>query len=192
MYNSRVKSRKIKKLLSYMTNIFKFKSVSISKAKQTALIWVLVWYLSLFLNWINGASKNFDYNAFNGITWFSWIIIFILLTILLFIILSTNSKEKFKITSNISFDDYKIIKAFSIIIILLSINSLYTIIWLNTFSSDISYWIWVIVSFVSAIVIFISSFTIKKDTTNNKNFYLNDSANEESEIEEKNNMKLPF
>ena len=192
MYNSRVKNRKIKKILNYLINIFKFKSVSISKAKQTALVWIFTWYLSLFLNWINSSIKNFNSNVFNEITWFSWVVIFILLTILLFIILSTNSKERLKITSNISFDDYKIIKAFSIIIILLSLNSLYAIIWLNIFSSDISYWIWVIVSFASAIVILISSFAVKKDTTSNKNFYLNDSTNEKVEIEEKNNMKLPF
>lgn len=192
MYKSRVKNRKLKKIILYFINIFKIKSASLSKAKQTALVWIFIWYISLFFNWINSNNWNFKTNAFNNITWFSAFIIFILLSILLFIIISTNKKEKIKITSNISFKDYNIISISSIFIIILSINCLFIINWLAYFSADLYYGKWIIMTIVSAIVILWTSFYIKNDSNHSKNFYLNDSEEQDLEVREKNNMKLPF
>ncbi len=188
MHNSRARLRKMKNLFSRILNTIKFKIEAFSFSKIIILVWVLIWYSSLFMTHIN----NLYSNIFNKITFISSIIIIILLTIVLFLLFSYNKKEKIKKSANIIFRDYIIIIFISIILFIISINNLWVIIWLETFNSWVGYWSWVIMIIISSIFIFIWWFLLKNEYYLTKNIYLNDSPEQKIQETEKNNTKLPF
>jgi hypothetical protein len=192
MYNSRIKTKKMQNFLKKVINNIKFKIESFSFAKIVILVWTLMWYISLFMKWINSENKHLTSNIFNSITYTSSIILIILLSIILFLLFSFNKKEKIKKTTSIIFRDYVIIVFISIIIFILSINNLGVIIWLQSFSSEISYWAWVVTLIISSIFIFLWALILKKEHYCPNNIYLNDSKEQIIENSEKNNIKLPF
>jgi len=192
MQRSRVNGRKIKAFFTNISNNIKFKIESFSFAKIIILVWVLLWYISLFMKWINSENKIFISNIFNNITYVSSIILIILLSIILFLLFSINKKEKIKKSTSIVFRDYIIIIFISIIIFILAINNLWVIIWLQTFSSEVYYWNWIITMITSAIFIFTWWFLLKNEHYSWDNIYLNDSKEQKSENSEINNTKLPF
>jgi hypothetical protein len=192
MQRSRINSRKIKTFFTNISNNIKFKIESFSFAKIVILVWVLLWYISLFMRWINSENKVFISNIFNNITYISSIIFIISLSIVLFLLFSINKKEKIKKSTSIVFRDYIIIIFISIVIFILAINNLWVIIWLQTFSSEVYYWNWVITMITSAVFIFTWWFLLKNEHYSWDNIYLNDSKEQKSENSEVNNTKLPF
>lgn len=192
MYNSRVKSRKTKKILLSIASILKFKTSNFSRDKQLGLIWVIIWVISLFLNWIHSPLITVNSGAFNWVTGVNWIIICLTLMFLIFVLFSTNKKEKFKLTTNISFKDSSLIVSLWLLIIILSLSSLYTINWLKIFSSEVFYWKWIIFSLISWILIIISWILTKWEYDKNQKIFLNDSEDNTSNEASKDNMKLPF
>ena len=192
MHNSRAKYRKIKNIFSGILNTIKFKIEAFSFSKIIILVWIIIWYCSLFMTHINSIEKDLISNIFNRITFISAIIIILLLSIILFLLFSYNKKEKIKKSANIIFRDYIIIIFISIILFLISINNLWVIIGLETFNSWISYWSWVIMIIISSIFIFIWWFLLKNEYYLTKNIYLNDSNEQKNQNIEKNNTKLPF
>ena len=188
MHNSRAKYRKIKYIFSKSLNTIKFKIEAFSFSKIIILVWVIIWYLSLFMTHINWLYSN----IFNRITFISSIIIILLLTIVVFLLFSYNKKEKIKKSANIIFRDYIIILFISILLFVISINNLWVITGLETFDSSLSYWSWVIMIIISSIFIFIWGFLLKNEYYLTKNIYLNDSKEQKSQDIEKNNTKLPF
>jgi hypothetical protein len=192
MQKSRINSRKIRNFFIKISNNIRFKIESFSFAKIVILVWVLLWYSSLFMKWIDSENKIFISNIFNNITYISSIIFIISLSIILFLLFSINKKEKIKKSTSIVFRDYIIIIFISIIIFTLSINNLWVIIWLDIFSSEVFYWNWVIILIMSSIFIFIWWFLLKNEHYSWDNIYLNDSNEQKSENSEINNTKLPF
>jgi hypothetical protein len=79
----------------------------------------------------------------------------------------------------------------SILLFIVSLNNLFVIKWLTTFSSEISIWNWAILLFFSSIVIQIWSILLKNEYNTKQNIILNDSQKIQ-EIDEKKSMKLPF
>jgi len=191
MYNSRVKNRKIKKLAWNFANMMKFKTTNFSSAAKTTFVWVIVWMISLSINWI---SENQAINtwAFNKITWINALFILICLFLSAFIIFSTNKKERLKMFLNISFKDTPILKKLWWLIIILSVSSLYSIVWLSTFSSEIEYSSWIILSISSWIIIFYSWYITKKQELDNTRLYFQDTDDGSITKEKEDNMKLPF
>lgn len=191
MYNSRTKYRKIRIISNKILNILRFKLESFSFSKIVILVWVVLSYLSLFLTWISSNNEELQSNIFNKITFNSSIIIIIISSIILFLLFSYNKKEKIKKSTNIIFRDYIIISFLSIIMFLLSINNLWVIIWLKTFSSEITYWNWIIINIIASIFLLVWAILSKNDQYSKNNIYINDSLEEESNKIE-NNTKLPF
>lgn len=191
MYNSRVKNRKIKKLAWNFANMMKFKTTNFSSAAKTTFVWVIVWMISLSINWI---SENQAINtwAFNKITWINALFILICLFLSAFIIFSTKKKERLKMFLNISFKDAPILKKLWWLIIILSISSIYSIVWLSTFSSEIEYSSWIILSISSWIIIFYSWYITKKQELDNTRLYFQDTDDGSITKEKEDNMKLPF
>jgi hypothetical protein len=191
MYNSRVKNRKIKRFLIKLVNLTKFKTISFCINKKIILISVILWYASLFLNWIKITEDNTIsyFNSFNKINIFNSSIIFIILTIILFILFSSTKKEKLKLFTHFNLKDWALLTLLNLIIILLSISSLSTIIWLKIFYLNINYDSWVIFAIISWILWLFASLRLKKES-NNK-IILNES-DDDTKIVDNNNMKLPI
>lgn len=87
----------------------------------------------------------------------------------------------------------------SIFIFYTSIHSILVILWLQTFTQNVSYDSWVILAITWSIIILIWSVQIKRDTKKNTAWvYLNKQQDSEQrnieghQEEVKNNMKLPF
>lgn len=192
MHNSRAKYREIKNFSRKITNMIKYKIEAFSFAKIVILVWVIIWFISLFLTWIKSNDTNISWNVFNKITLNSWIIISILLFIILFLLFSYNKKEKIKKSANIIFRDYIIIIFISIILLVSEINNIWVILWLEIFNSGITYWNWIIIEIISTIFLFIWWFLLKNEYYWANNIYINDSREIKKDFEEKNNTKLPF
>jgi len=192
MQNSRAKYREIKNFSRKLINTIKFKIEAFSFAKIVILVWVIVWFASLFMTWIKSNDTIIISNVFNKITFTSWVIISISLIIILFLLFSYNKKEKIKKSANIIFRDYIIIIYISIILFILWINNLWVVNWLKTFSSWVTYWNWVIIQIISSIFLFIWWFILKNEYFSLNNIYLNDSLDQKQEQTEVNNTKLPF
>jgi len=173
----------------------KFKTTNFSFSSNTTLIWIIVWIISLFVNWI---SENEEVStwAFNEITWINAFFITLCLSLSVFIIFSTAKKERLKMFLNISFKDTDVLKKIWLIIFILSICSFYNIRWLSTFSSEIRYSHWVTLSILSWIIIFYSWYVSTKQWFDNNRVYFQDVDNGNNIVtkskEVKDNMKLPF
>ncbi len=171
----------------------KFKSINLTFSKQLVLSWSLIWFISLFLPWIQD-NKNWDvWNSFNSISWNIGYLLIILLFFTLFVSLSTNYKEKLKLYSDLSIKNHFIVITVWAFIISFSVILLSFANWLSLFFENISYWKWVILLMTSWIIILIWWFIIKKE------YYSEDSEiilNKFNKDREKNkiedNMKLPF
>ena len=190
MHNSRTNIRKLKNTLNSFLNTIKFKIEAFSFSKIVILVWVVIWYISLFMNHISW--DDLYSNIFNKITFTSAIIIIIVLTVILFLLFSYNKKEKIKKSANVIFRDYIIIIFLSLILFTLEINNLWIILWLKTFNTNLTYWNWVVMLIVSSIFLFIWAILLKNEYHVWKNIYMNDSPEQKLEEIEKNNTKLPF
>ena len=191
MYNSRVKNRKLKTILIKIVNLTKFKTNNFDFNKKTILLSIILWYISLFLNWI--IIKDNDvisyFNSFNKITIFNSITIFTILTISLFVLFSAKKKEKIKIVTHIQVNDNILLITINFLIIILSVSSIFTISWLNIFYKNINYWQWVILTIISWIIWIIASIRLKH--SKNTKIIINESEDKDNIIDN-NNMKLPI
>ena len=176
----------------FLKNI-KFKITNLTLSKQIIIIWVIIWIVSLYYPWINDTIKMISWNSFYSLTWNIWYLLIILFFVPIFIIFSTNYKEKIKLYSDLSVKNHFIIITLWFIIIGFSIISLSFINWLHTFFENIYYWKWVILSMTSWFIILIWWLLLRKE------YYLDSSEiilNKLNDNREKNksddNMKLPF
>lgn len=192
MQNSRIQNRKFKRHLKSIFNYFKLRTINFNSSKKVALIWTITVFISLFLKWTNSSDSNLIFNWLSGINIWTWTIIILLSIFLIFLLFSNNKKEKIKQTSNLMIKDYKIINIIWIILLILSINSIYIIKSLYIFSNDIDYWNWIIFTIIWSLFIIYSSFMLKKENKKENNLYLNDSEEDIEKVNKKNNMKLPF
>ncbi len=191
MYNSRVKNRKLKTILIKIVNLTKFKTNNFDFNKKTILLSIILWYISLFLNWI--IIKDNDvisyFNSFNKITIFNSITILTILTISLFVLFSAKKKEKIKIVTHFQINDNILLITINLLIIILSVSSIFTISWLNIFYKNINYWQWVILTIISWIIWIIASIRVKQNK--NTKIIINESDDKDNIIDN-NNMKLPI
>jgi len=192
-YRERSTQRKIKNRFINIIDLFKFKSLNLTLPKKIILVWAILNIISLFLPWVVDTKKNIPWNSFNSISWNIWYLLFIIIFIALFIIFSTNYKEKLKLYSNISFKNHFIIINTWIFILSFSIISLSFINWLQTYFESITYGQWTILSMTSWIVILIWGLLLRKEYKKENSEIIFDKINSQNEvIPNKNNMKLPF
>lgn len=179
--------------ISLSISRFKFKSINISFSKQMVIIWTIIWIFSLFLPWIKDIEIWTTWNSFYSLTWNIWFLLIIILSLTIFVTLSTNYKEKIKLYSDFSLKNHYIIIISWIFIISFSILTLNFINWLHTFFENIIYDRWVILSLTSWIIIFISWIFVRKEYYSNSSEIILDKLNEDRQIIKKEgNMKLPF
>jgi hypothetical protein len=184
---------KIKNELNKLINNFNFKSLNLTLSKQMVLVWCLFWYLSLFLPWIVDNKLSESWNSFYSLSWNIWFLLMVILFLPVFVIFSTDYKEKLKLYSDLTLKNHFIIITSWFFVISFSIISLSFVNGLNTFFESTTYWKWVILSLTSWFIILIWWLIIRKEYYNNSSeIILNKLNQNREEAKEKDNMKLPF
>lgn len=199
-YTNNAKNRRLKRKFTKIINFLKFSWLNLNTAQKLSIIWIIIWFISLFLNWINSVDNTIIWNVFNKTLWITWYIFIIIYIIILSIILSKNKVVIVKNILNIGLKNSLLIIILSFFSLLLVINSAYIINWLSTFKEWIYFWNWVIFSIISSIFLILWSIIEIRSKENIWIFtkdYEDDYENiinkrDENIIDEKNNMKLPF
>lgn len=206
-YLTNSKNRKIKYNFNIFFNRISFNFLNLTTSKKITLIWIIISFISLFLNWFtlefNTVIKN---NAFSLNVWYIWYIVIIMILILSFLLLSNINKEKIKSKINIIFYDYTIIIFFGIIIFLLTLVIFNAIRWFTLFFQNITIWNGIVFELIWAIFIifwWVLSYKENKEELLHKLFVENNQLNQDSDLEEykniiwnkwnnKKNMSLPI
>ena len=190
--NRTTKNKKINEIKSFINN-FKFKSFNLTFSKQLVLLWAIIWYISLFMPWIIDIDKWMSWNSFYSLTWNIWFLLIIILSLPIFVSLSTSYKEKLKLYSDLSLKNHFIIITSWIFIISFSIITLSFVNWLHTFFENTIYWNGVILCMTSWIIILLWWFMIRKEYYSDSSEIILSKLNQNREkIKEEDNMKLPF
>lgn len=198
-YKISAKNRRLKRTLLNIISVLKFESLNIETPKKIVLFWVIIWILSLFLNWTESSiDQKYIWNAFKSILGIVWYLLLILNIKTLFIIFNEKMKENMKTFFNFNAKDGVIIVFLWAFWLFLTINTIFIIENFSYFTDGILIWKWIILSIVWYIFIVFWWFLMLKSKTktgiyidggeNNENIKENMILNED----DKNNMKLPF
>lgn len=191
--NKNLNKNNLKNEITCFFNNTKFKSLNLTLSKKITLLWVLIWFISLFLPWINDLEKMISWNSFYSLTWNIGFILFFVLLLPIFIIFSTNYKEKIKLYSDLSVKNHFIIITAWFIVISFSIVSLSFINGLHTFFENIYYWKWVILCMTSWFIILFWWIMLRKDYySDSSEIILNKLNQNRKKHKKEDNMKLPF
>lgn len=196
-YKISAKNRRLKRTLLGIIGILKFESFNIEAPKKLVLFWVIIWFISLFMNWTESTNLNHIWNSFKSILWLTWYILFIINIKIFFIIFSKTLKELMKSYFNFNIKDWIIIIFLWVFWLFFTINSLFVIQNFSYFTDGILIWKWVIVSIIWYIFIIIWWIWLMNLKTNTS-IYIewfeetdNDKHWDKDDLS-KNNMKLPF
>ena len=153
-YSINSKNRKLKYKVQLVLNRMSFNFLNLSASQKITLIWVIISLVSLFMKWFTiNYEKMTTYSSFSINAWYVWYMIFILLWILTFLILSNTNKEKFKSKTNLVFHDHTITIFFWIIIFLLTLAIFNSIRWFTLSFQYITIWNWIIFELIWSIFI---------------------------------------
>lgn len=185
--------KKKKDVRKFFIKNFKFKSLNLSFSKQLILLWSLIWFISLFMPWIKDLNEWKTWNAFYPLTWNIGFLLIIILTIPIFVTLSTSYKEKIKLYSDLSLKNHFMIITSWFFVISFSIITLSFVNGLHTFFENTFYWNWVILCMTSWFIILFWWLMVRKEYySSNSEIILNKLNYNREKIKEKDNMKLPF
>lgn len=195
-YKVSAKNRKLKRTLVNIISILKFESLNITTAHKISLVWVVLSMIWLFINWIDSFDGKIVWNWFDTLLWITWYILFILNIKILFIILNSKQKEMIKNFFNFNAKDGVLIVMMAAFWLFFTINSIFVIENFSFFQEWIVIWKWLILSIIWYIFWILWGFLILKSKTIN-NIYVDSKEeylenNQENNIENENNMKLPF
>lgn len=186
------KNKLLQSLTNFINNV-NFKSLNLSPPKQITLISCIIWYVSLFMDWIVNTDSKINLNSFHSLTWNIWFLLIIIFTLPIFVIFSTNYKEKIKLYSDLSLKNHFIIITSWFFILSFSVISLSFVKWLSMISDNYNFWSWVILSMTVWFFILFWWFFIRKEYyENSSEIILNRFNQNKDEAKEKDNMKLPF
>lgn len=196
-YKISAKNRKLKRTILNIISILKFESLNIETPKKIVLFWVIIWVLSLFLNWTDSLDQKHIWNSFKSILWITWYLLLIINVKIIFLILNQKMKELIKFFFNFNAKDGVMIVFLWVFWLFLSINSIFIIENFNYFTTGIFTGKWVILSIVWYIFITIWWALMLKTRTKTSVYIDGDNEsnwNENKDINEidKSNMKLPF
>jgi len=194
-YQNRTKGRKLKKTLTNSMSIFKFRSMQTSNAEKVIIFWIALVFLSLFIPWVNSIEWSLQANSFSNLTGRSGIILLVIVILLFFMIFSKQRKEKIKMIWNLHFRNYLLWIVWWLFISISALSSLSYISWLQTFSSDIIYGQWPVISLVGWIIVIAWAFMLKTEENSGiENIFTEEKNENKNKInkKQKDNMKLPF
>jgi len=186
-------TNKLKDEILCIFNNTKFKSINLTISKKIVLLWIIIWFVSLYFPWIKDVSKYISWNSFYSLSWNIWFILILVLLLPIFIIFSTNYKEKLKLYSDLSIKNHFLVITTGFLVISFSIISLSFINWLHTFFENIIYWKWVILCMTAWFIILIWWIMMRKEYYSDSSEIILNKLNQDREkLKEEDNMKLPF
>lgn len=198
-YRTSAKNRKMKAKLFVLIKMMRFRAINSSLSNKIILTWIMANVASLFLTWVESDTwtGNLSYNSFGLLLGYIGYIILLFDLFIIFVVVSNDKKELFKLNTSLTFRDYNVILMFSFLILLITFVALNFIKWLNVFSQSIIYWKWLIYSFAWWVIAFFWWVTMYYENKKNlENLYIENShkieEDEVIQIDNKNNMKLPF
>jgi hypothetical protein len=193
-YRQRWKQRKLKQTVIRTLQLFQFKSENLSFAGKIVLFWSIVMLASLFFPWVvDTGESSLQWNAFTTLVWNLGFPLLFLFFVIIFLLFSQTKKERLKLHTNISFQNYAILLNIGLFVVLSGIISLSFINGLKTFEDTLIYGNGIILSICSGIILCYGSILLRKEYKNsNIETFISDTWELKERIIPKNNMKLPF
>lgn len=190
---TRKNKNETKNQFNNLINNIKFKSTNLTISKKIILLWVIISFISLFLPWVKDVEKLISWNSFYSLSWNIGYLLILILIMPIFIIFSTNYKEKIKLYSDLSVKNHFIVITTWFIVVSFSIISLSFINWLHTFFENIFYWNWVILCMTWWFILLFWWFILRKEYySDSSEIILNKLTQNREKLKEEDNMKLPF
>ncbi|MDP2090263.1 MAG: hypothetical protein Q8K30_01575 [Candidatus Gracilibacteria bacterium] len=184
---------KLKYEITEFINNLNFKSNNLTFSKQITILGCVLGYISLFMPWIIDNNLGKNWNSFYSLSGNIGYLLIIILTLPIFVIFSTNYKEKIKLYSDLSLKNHFIIITSGFFVLSFSIIILSFANGLQTFFENTTYGKGVILSMTGGIIILLGGLIIRKEYHNNSSeIILNKLNQDREETKEKDNMKLPF
>lgn len=193
-YRQRWKQRKLKQTVIRTLQLFQFKSENLSFSGKIVLFWSIVMLASLFFPWVvDTGESSLQWNAFTSLVWNLGFPLLFLFFVIIFLLFSQTKKERLKLHTNISFQNYAILLNIGLFVVLSGIISLSFINGLKTFEDTLIYGNGIILSICSGIILCYGSILLRKEYKNsNIETFISDTWELKERIIPKNNMKLPF
>ncbi|MCH2188785.1 hypothetical protein MK079_03080 [Candidatus Gracilibacteria bacterium] len=142
------------------------------------LIGIVGVIVSLFLEWGGDKSANITWNAFHGLSAYMGYIILILCILSICILFSQKNKQKFKLYTNIQWNDIRILWGIALVSCIAPISQIAFQKGLNTYSSAIFTGSGIPLLLSSGVVLCISTFFLQKYWRNiSKRTLSNESSN---------------
>ena len=167
--------------------------LGLSLSDKIILWWSLIALISLFCEWI--IFENISHNSFHPLTGSNGYLLFLLILALIGSTISIHYKQKLKLYSGLSFNDYHLAIIVGILLIILPINSIVFIHWLATLSDTI-HGNGIGLSITSGILVFAGAILKKKQLNDGDiSLYMTPWEQEKlvhSDAPTRDNMKLPF
>ncbi len=194
-YQARAKYKTIKRYIYKIRESMKFKTGHISNAGKVVLFGSVIVLFSLFNTWVDSTSGDIVGNGFSRVSGKPAIIILICMAMVYFSLFSVVKKEKLQLISNLYFRDYATCILSGIFTVIIAINSLNYIGWLQMFESDIIAGKWPVLAICGWVIIAVWGFLMKQESSKNIKWTFimeQENSKKSAENSEKDNMKLPF
>ena len=176
------------------TKTFLYKRLRwLSLSDKIILGWSIIALISLFFEWI--LFEDMSHNSFHALTGANGYLLFLLIISLIASTISIHYKQKLKLYSGLSFNDYHLAIIVGILLIILPINSMVFIHGLSTLS-DAVHGNGIGLSITSWILVFVGAI-LKKKQLNSGDMSLFMTPDEQEKLVHdatatRDNMKLPF
>jgi len=176
------------------TKTFLYKRLRwLSLSDKIILGWSIIALISLFFEWI--LFEDMSHNSFHALTGANGYLLFLLIISLIASTISIHYKQKLKLYSGLSFNDYHLAIIVGILLIILPINSMVFIHGLSTLS-DAVHGNGIGLSITSWILVFVGAI-LKKRQLNSGDMSLFMTPDEQEKLVHdatatRDNMKLPF
>lgn len=193
VFTKKSNSFDLKRMLERASEFMKKRFQSLSLADKIILVWSLVALVSLFLEWIY--FDEVSHNSFHALTGANGFLLCILILLLMASTFSIHYKQKLKLYSGLSFNDYHLAIVVWILLIVLPINSMVFIHGLATLS-EAAHGKWIGLSITSWILVFAWALIKKRSmNTSDMSLYMSPSEIDQVDTQQsqpRDNMKLPF
>lgn len=196
-YRNSSKNRRLKRSIINIIRFIRFESINLPLSYKFVVIWIIMWFISLFLSWVNSTSLDIWWTAFSQVLWLTGYIIWFFLIINLIFVFNKNTPEKLKSIINLIVKDWNLIIFIFLFNLILTTNTVFFVDWLNTFSEWITIWQGVIFEVIANVFWMIWWYLILIEKTKtamfiSKDLELDENGLPHNQPTDKNNMKLPF
>lgn len=196
-YRNSSKNRRLKRSIINIIRFIRFESINLPLSYKFVVIWIIMWFISLFLSWVNSTSLDIWWTAFSQVLWLTGYIIWFFLIINLIFVFNKNTPEKLKSIINLIVKDWNLIIFIFLFNLILTTNTVFFVDGLNTFKEWITIWQGVIFEVIANVFWMIWWYLILIEKTKTAMFIAKDLELDENGLPhnqptDKNNMKLPF